>query len=680
MQLESPVVRRVRGLMSKAVSQFQRARVDLAAFIPLVCQDDHGTPLSLAPVHSAWLAHVDYCWRRKLKALILAPFGHGKCLTRCSTLQLADGSTTTHGQIVGLTVPVVAYSADGQYRRVYATGFGNGLRRVWRFVFDSGRQLEVTDEHPWLTLSGWLAARDVEVGRYVAAANSIRGLGALALRDGEAVLMGALIGDGALTGGHMTFTKYDPDMRAAVVRAAESLGFTAHDKPIAAKIANNPEAKYLAFSRGDDRCGFGGPREWARLRGLLGCGSYQKRTPPAIFTAPDHQIAQYVGAYFSCDGSIDNSSRNGVELYSVNRGLLDDVQTLLARLGIVSRVRPKKGRYKGKVHHSWRLCVAWSFVPLFAERVPLIGGKAEKLVKLCEALRANSRLGNGDLVPLEYRQFLKRTPYWHKKNSGIGLDQCGHFGKPPKGTERGVVRQAARDEQNDYLLRMTAPEIVWDRVVAKEDMGIQPTVGVDVDEHHTYLAGGMIVHNSSSLLVPLAAYCIGRDPNTRIKVVTNDDDSASKRVATVGKILETPAYRSVFPGVRPGNRWTGHEVYVERTGQAIDPTIQARGIFTTGIGGRADVELFDDIVDQKNAANAIQRSRVMDLAEQTWLSRLEPDGNVLGIGTVWHNGDAYHHWMQQPGWCTLVQSVADDCLSIEQVVYGAGDDYPGLAP
>ena len=185
---------------------------------------------------------------------------------------------------------------------------------------------------------------------------------------------------------------------------------------------------------------------------------------------------------------------------------------------------------------------------------------------------------------------------------------------------------------------------------------------------------------SSSLLVPLAAYCIGRDPNTRIKVVTNDDDSASKRVATVGKILETPAYRSVFPGVRPGNRWTGHEVYVERTGQAIDPTIQARGIFTTGIGGRADVELFDDIVDQKNAANAIQRSRVMDLAEQTWLSRLEPDGNVLGIGTVWHNGDAYHHWMQQPGWCTLVQSVADDCLSIEQVVYGAGDDYPGLAP
>ena len=184
---------------------------------------------------------------------------------------------------------------------------------------------------------------------------------------------------------------------------------------------------------------------------------------------------------------------------------------------------------------------------------------------------------------------------------------------------------------------------------------------------------------SSTLAVNVMAHQIGRDPNVRIKVVTNDDDSAAKRVATVRQVLGTPAYRSVFPDIKPGNRWTGHEMYVERTGQAIDPTIQARGIFTTGIGGRADLEVFDDIVDQKNSANAIQRARIIDLAEQTWLSRLEPDGSLLVVGTAWHQGDAYHHWMQQFGWCTLVQSVADDCLSIEQVVYGAGDDYPGLA-
>jgi hypothetical protein len=184
---------------------------------------------------------------------------------------------------------------------------------------------------------------------------------------------------------------------------------------------------------------------------------------------------------------------------------------------------------------------------------------------------------------------------------------------------------------------------------------------------------------SSSLLCPVAAHSIGRNGNIRIKVVTNDDDSAAKRVAAVRQIIGTPEFRTVFPDIKPGSRWTGHEMYVMRTGQAIDPTIQARGIFTTGIGGRCDLLLLDDIVDQKNAANAIQRARVIDLAEQTWLSRLEPDGCLLAIGTAWHQGDAYHRWMHQPGWCTLVQSVAHDCQSIEQVVHGAGEDYPGQA-
>ena len=454
------------------------------------------------------------------------------------------------------------------------------------------------------------------------------------------------------------------------------LGFTVEEKPIKARA--NPDAKIVFFSQGDDRMGFGGPRGWARLHGLAGHGSYEKKTPPAIFTAPDHQIAQYLGAYFSCDGSADDTGRTGVELYSVNRGLLDDAQALLARLGIVSRVRPKKGRYKGDVHHSWRLTVAWSFVQLFRERIPMIGGKAAKLEALCLKLRENSRLGNGDLVPIEYRQFLKRTPHWHKRNSGIGLDQSKSGGGLPRGTERAVVRRAAEDEENTYLLRMTAPELVWDRIVAKEDLGQQPTVGIDVEEHHTYIAGGMIVHNSSSLAVPLCSWLMGRDITTRIKIITNDDPSAVKRVGACKRTIESPAYRQVFPEVRRGDRWTDHELYLRRSGYStIDPSLHARGVNTTGIGARADYEIFDDVVDQKNAMDPAQRKKVLDLMEGTWLNRLEPTGRALAIGTAWHQGDAHHILMHRPGWCTLIHRVSLDCSCIEQEVLGATD---GLYP
>ena len=184
---------------------------------------------------------------------------------------------------------------------------------------------------------------------------------------------------------------------------------------------------------------------------------------------------------------------------------------------------------------------------------------------------------------------------------------------------------------------------------------------------------------TSSLVVPLITHLVGNNPNIRIKVVTNDDAGAAKRANAAKRIIESPEYRHVFPGVMRGDRWTDHEIFVRRRGMSPEPTIHARGVFTTGIGGRADAMFLDDVVDQKNSTDPAQRKRVLDLAEQTWFSRLEPDGNILWIATSWHQNDASHVLMQRKGWCTLVQRVSQDCTCIEQEVLGAYDgQYPTM--
>lgn len=183
---------------------------------------------------------------------------------------------------------------------------------------------------------------------------------------------------------------------------------------------------------------------------------------------------------------------------------------------------------------------------------------------------------------------------------------------------------------------------------------------------------------TSTLAVPLSAWLIGRDPNVRIKFITNDDTSAKRRVAGVARLVESATYRAIFPEVQAGNKWTEHEFFVRRTGHAIDPTIEARGVFTTGVGGRTDFLVFDDVVDQLNAADQVQRKKVLDFVENTWIQRLSPTGGLLYIATPWHLDDASHHFMNAHGWCSLVQRVSDDCSKIEQTVLGAEDDYPGL--
>lgn len=184
---------------------------------------------------------------------------------------------------------------------------------------------------------------------------------------------------------------------------------------------------------------------------------------------------------------------------------------------------------------------------------------------------------------------------------------------------------------------------------------------------------------SSTLAVPLVAHFLGMDPNRRVKIITNDDAGARKRVQAVKKIMESATFQKIFPECRRGEKWTDHELYLKRTGHSIDPSLHARGVLTTGIGGRADLEVFDDAVDQKNSLDAVQRKKVLALIESTWLSRLEPDAKVLYIDTLWHLDDATHHLMNRPGWCTLIQRVSGNCQYIEQELLGAVDDqYPNV--
>lgn len=187
---------------------------------------------------------------------------------------------------------------------------------------------------------------------------------------------------------------------------------------------------------------------------------------------------------------------------------------------------------------------------------------------------------------------------------------------------------------------------------------------------------------SSAFLVPLAAFSLGRELQSRIKVISNSDDSARKRVNSAKQMIASTTYRWVFPEVKPGLKWTDSEIFIQRRGQSIDPSIHARGVNTPGIGGRADILLFDDVCDQINTATEDQRRKVLAKVEQTWMTRLEPgnEGRVLWIATPWHVNDATASLMQTPGWCTLIQKASPDCTHFTQQILGAlpGVPYPNF--
>lgn len=188
----------------------------------------------------------------------------------------------------------------------------------------------------------------------------------------------------------------------------------------------------------------------------------------------------------------------------------------------------------------------------------------------------------------------------------------------------------------------------------------------------------------TSFLVGLAAFLVGQNRQSRIKVVCAGDDNAKQRVRSIKELIQSVGYQQVFPHIRPGKKWDVHEAFVQREGNAVDPTLHARGVMSRGIGGRADFLFLDDICDQLNSEEASSRLKVKRFSRQTWLSRLDGDSAHAAMWcTPWAPDDASDDLMNDPKWCTLVQRVAPDFESYEQEVVNAGEDYldgmPGLA-
>ena len=198
------------------------------------------------------------------------------------------------------------------------------------------------------------------------------------------------------------------------------------------------------------------------------------------------------------------------------------------------------------------------------------------------------------------------------------------------------------------------------------------------------LHAGIMSHwesgKSAGLVVPLPAWLIGKNPNLRIKTVCSSTELARERVEAVKSLITSTMYQLVFPHIRPGVSWKANEFTVERKAVMADPSLQAKSVFGKGVGKRADVIIFDDVVDQLNAAEPAQRKKVREFVSSTWMSRLSPGGKVLWVATPWNTDDATAHLMRRPNWCFLLQRVLDmpDEFVVTQEVHGIpqGLQYP----
>jgi hypothetical protein len=160
---------------------------------------------------------------------------------------------------------------------------------------------------------------------------------------------------------------------------------------------------------------------------------------------------------------------------------------------------------------------------------------------------------------------------------------------------------------------------------------------------------------TQQLSVGRVLWTLGRDPNTRVMVVSNTASQAQKIVRSIAGYLDrSTELREVFPKLRKATvgPWTSTQLTVERRGAPKDPSVQAIGVHGSVVGARIDLLILDDLLDYENTRTPAQRDDVWDWVHSTLFGRLTQNAKVICVGNAYHREDMLHRFERNPMWST----------------------------
>ncbi|MBI4636720.1 MAG: DNA polymerase III subunit alpha [Candidatus Rokubacteria bacterium] len=383
----------------------------------------------------------------------------------------------------------------------------SGRRTVYRLRTALGRTLVATAEHPLLTASGWRTVADLGAGDHVAAARALPALGRKHWPRHELIVLADLIAEGNLC--HpSTFYFYTTDPR----HCAEFVATVQRFDNTRATVARHRQC-YSVHVRRRDRARPAGAVVWAKRLGLWGFGARQKHFPEEVFELHATDLALLLARLWEGDGSLSLAGHASYDTSS--RRLAEEVQHLLLRLGIVSRLYERSHPYRGRRVTSFVVTVTGRenlgrFYHLIARRFldRLRRRQAQALVGPHVRQRSSR-----DVIPVGVKGLVdherkRRSSTWDDIGDGTGLSMRALVS--PDGSKRGyrrwVIARLAQYFRSPQLARLAHSDLYWDRIVAIEPVDVRETYDLHVEGTHNFLANDLVVHNSHASSFALLAY------------------------------------------------------------------------------------------------------------------------------------------------------------------------------
>ena len=151
---------------------------------------------------------------------------------------------------------------------------------------------------------------------------------------------------------------------------------------------------------------------------------------------------------------------------------------------------------------------------------------------------------------------------------------------------------------------------------------------------------------SSVVTIGYTLWRIVQNPNLRILIDSETYDKSKAFLSAIKQHMESnEKFRDIFgklDNVKGGDTWARTAITVPRESNAKEPTIDVAGIGNTRVGMHYDIIICDDLHSEKNITSKEMIEGVIDHYKLLF-SLLEPDGEMIVIGTRWDYSDLYNY-------------------------------------
>jgi replicative DNA helicase len=442
--------------------------------------------------------------QRTDKRPMLADLRESGCLTRGTRVLRADtGAEITFGELLESGELPIVWSLDERMRMVprpMARVFPSGVKEVFRLRLASGRAVEASANHPFLTVDGWVRLGDLQPGERIAVPRRVpEPLDPQPLPEAEVMLLAHLIGDGSFVRRQpIRYASTDEANLRTVTEAARHFGITAvrDDRPAARCTSLRlPAPFHLTHGERNPIAA------WLDELGLFGLRGHEKFVPVRLFQVPNEQVALFLRHVWATDGSVRWDDTAGIaRIYyaSTSRRLVHDIAQLLLRLGVQPRIEQVG---KAGYRDSWHLHIYGVENQLrFIEDVGVHGLRGLAAQISGDNLRRLSGNPNVDTVPREIwervRLILAGQRMTHREfAAAMGSRFCGSTMWKHAPSRARLARVAAVLDDAGLDL-MATNDVFWDNIIEIDSLGEQPTFDATVPGRHNFVANGIIVHNS----------------------------------------------------------------------------------------------------------------------------------------------------------------------------------------